>query len=265
MWLRLQWPFSVSQRHRLWRDSCPEIQDPWLALGAVVSLQTNTFCHPALTYSSRLNLIDVMLVAVLDNIVSLQCQSIMVDRGVLNGHKFVCLFTRWLDGGHRLADIGTRCPWWGQTLVGTTPAGQRANPRFLPHPSTSDEHIWSQPGSLPGHTHLCPAQWVAPTLGYHSQRGRASAYTSYTENSVWPHFESILPGVPPPTQAPKHTTPTHADAPHYPPPPLIQQIRKVGDVFAATFTLSVHTPIISNIAIIAIIIIIICILSLIVI
>ena len=56
-------------------------------------------------------------------------------------------------------------------------------------------------------THLCSG--VPPTLGYHSQRGRASAYTSYTENSVWPHFESILPGVPPPSQVPppKHTTP----------------------------------------------------------
>ena len=73
-------------------------------------------------------------------------------------------------------------------------------------------------------------------------------YTSYTENSVWPHFESILPGVPPPTQPPKNTTTTHADAPHYQSPPLIREIRKVGDVFTATFTLSPFPPIIiSNI------------------
>ena len=95
-------------------------------------------------------------------------------------------------------------------------------------------------------THLCAG--VQPTLGYHSQRGRASGYTSYTENSVWPHFESILPGVPPPTQPPKNTTTTHADAPHYQSPPLIREIRKVGDVFTATFTLSPFPPIIiSNI------------------
>ena len=73
-------------------------------------------------------------------------------------------------------------------------------------------------------------------------------YTSYTENSVWPHFESILPGVPPPTQPPKNTTTTHADAPHYQSPPLIREIRKVEDVFTATFTLSQFPPIIiSNI------------------
>ena len=73
-------------------------------------------------------------------------------------------------------------------------------------------------------------------------------YISYTENSVWPHFESILPGVPPPTQPPKNTTTTHADAPHYQSPPLIREIRKVGDVFTATFTLSPFPPIIiSNI------------------
>ena len=159
------------------RDPGPLVGSRGLCLAPM-----NTFCHPALTYSSRLNLIDVMLVAVLDNIVSLQCQSIMVDRGVLNGHKFVCLFTRWLDGGHRLADIGTRCPWWGQqTLVGTTLVG--------PDPG-GDNPSWpeGQPSIPPpslnvGRAHMVPA-WV-PAWSHTSLPCAVSSTNPWIPFTAW--------------------------------------------------------------------------------
>ena len=139
-------------------------------------------------------------------------------------------------------------PWWGQTLVGTTPPGQRANPRFLPHPSTSAEHIWSQPAPAWSHTSL-----QQPLDTIHS--AAEHRHTPHTPKTVSGHTSRVsCQGCHPRLLPPSTQHPTHADAPHYPPPPLIQQIRKVGDVFPATFALSVHTPIISNIAIIAIII-----------
>ena len=161
------------------------------------------------------------------------------------GHKFVCLFPRCLDGAHRLADVGTRCPWCGQTLVGTTLLG--------PDPG-GDNPTWPEgqppipPPSLNvGRAHMVPARPClvthisAATLGYHSQCGRASAYTSYTENSVWPHFESILPGVPPPPPPPKHTTQHPRWRPTLPTPTPHPADQKSGRCFRCNLhTISAH-------------------------
>ena len=132
------------------------------------------------------SLIILVICTMLHNQYLLITMSICNERGVFN----VCLFgwsTGWLTV-YEVSLVLGQPTWPRPRALDTLPIPQRRQPRRA--------HMV---------THLCSG--VPPTLGYHSQRGRA--YTSYTENSVWPHFESILPGVPPPSQVPppKHTTP----------------------------------------------------------
>ena len=130
-------------------------------------------------------------------------------------------------------------------VLGQTHLAQAKGPRYPPHPSTSA----ASPGTY-GHTSLlwCTTNpWIPFTawqsIGIHLIHRKQCLATlrEYPARGATSH-----PGASPQAH---NAPPTHADAPHYPPPPLIQEIRKVGDVFAATFTLSMHTPITSNISI----------------
>ena len=156
---------------------------------------------------------------------------------------------------HRWADSVRGVPGEDKPSWLWTPSGVPGVPGWLWTPSSTRQPSIPSPipqrrrstyGRLWSHTSLpwCSTNPCCSGRIPFTMRQSIPVYTSYTENSVWPHFESILPGVPPPTQPPKNTTTTHADAPHYQSPPLIREIRKVGDVFTATFTLSPFPPII---------------------
>ena len=145
---------------------------------------------------------------------------------------------------HRLADVGTSC----------VPGGDK--PTWLDQPSIV-RPIPQRRRSTYGHTHLCPD--VAPTLGYHSQHvAEHRQHTPHTPKTVSGHTlrVSCQAGVPPhpgrEPPPPKHTTPTHADAPHYPPPhPSSKRLEKMFSLQPSHYQCTVHPPITSNVGIIA--------------
>ena len=163
---------------------------------------------------------------------------------------FVCLhLLGWSTGWLTVYEVSL--------VLGQTHLAQAKGPRYPPHPSTSAASP-STYGRAAGHTSLrwCTTNpWIPFTawqsIGLHLIHRKQCLATlrEYPARGA-----TSQPGASPQAH---NAPPTHADAPHYPPPPLIQEIRKVGDVFAVTFTLSVHTPIRSSNAIIFISIIII--------